>query len=258
VSSLLAGVRSGFYAQKQIASRSRLIAWSHQGRFRTALRLARDLGGERLLDYGCGDGTFLGMLAARPDSPLLAMGAELHQSIVEDCRARFRACERLRFELCTDLESADSGSFDVIFCMEVLEHIPEPGPLLDVFDRLLAPSGVVVISVPIEIGLPVVVKQMVRTVAGWRGIGHYPGTTPCTGRELVRSVFAGEQTHLERPLHRHGNGQPFHDHKGFNWRRLRRLVRERFDLIREDTSPVGWLGPQLGTQRWFVAKGRRR
>ena len=62
MSILLDAVRSGFYAQKQIYSRSRLISWSHRGRFATGLRLARDVAGARTLDYGCGDGTFLGLL----------------------------------------------------------------------------------------------------------------------------------------------------------------------------------------------------
>ena len=35
MSTLLDAVRAGFYAQKQINSRSRLIAWSHRGRFAT-------------------------------------------------------------------------------------------------------------------------------------------------------------------------------------------------------------------------------
>ena len=45
MSILLDAVRSGFYAQKQINSRSRLISWSHRGRFATGLRLARDVAG---------------------------------------------------------------------------------------------------------------------------------------------------------------------------------------------------------------------
>ena len=48
----------------------------------------------------------------------------------------------------------------------------------------------------------------------------------------------------------------FHDHKGFNWRVLRALVSADFDLVRESTSPVEWLGPQLGTQRWLIARKR--
>jgi SAM-dependent methyltransferase len=253
--SLSDAIRSGFYARNQLQSRSWLISWSHQGRFRTGLRLAREVGGARLLDYGCGDGTFLGLLAAEGPAPHLAVGTELHASIVEDCRDRFHGCENLNFALIADLEH-QASVYDAIYCMEVFEHVTDPVSLLAQFDRLLTPGGSLVISVPIETGLPVVAKQIVRRVAGWRGIGHYPGTTGYTTGELVRSVCARSAQHIQRPMFTRPDGTTFHDHKGFNWRTLRELVRARFDLVREETSPVSWLGPQLGTQRWFVARKR--
>jgi hypothetical protein len=138
--------------------------------------------------------------------------------------------------------------------MEVFEHVVDPAPILGCLHRLLAPGGALVISVPIETGLPVIVKQLVRRVAGWRGIGHYPGTTGYTPIQLVRSVCAGSSQHIQRPVFSHQDGSQFHDHKGFNWRVLRMLIAERFDLVRQTTSPVGVLGPQLGTQRWFIAR----
>jgi len=52
----------GHYARKQIFSRSRLVAWSHGSRFDLARRLVAPRAGQRLLDYGCGDGTFLGLV----------------------------------------------------------------------------------------------------------------------------------------------------------------------------------------------------
>jgi SAM-dependent methyltransferase len=257
VGPLIDAVREGFYAQKQINSRSRLIAWSHRGRFATSLRLAREVAGARALDYGCGDGTFLGLLMNGEPAPRLAVGAELTTSIVADCRERFKAQNGLHFMLIEDLERpAHQGAYDVVYCMEVLEHVIDPAAMLDAFERLLAPGGTLVISVPIETGIPVVAKQLVRRIAGWRGIGHYPGTTAYTPIEMLRSVFARSTQHITRPVHTREDGSAFHDHKGFNWRVLRRLVSARFDLLRESTSPVQWLGPHLGTQRWLIARKR--
>lgn len=54
---------AGHYERKQLLSKDRLIAWSHRRRFETGLRLAGAFAGGRVLDYGCGDGTFLAMLA---------------------------------------------------------------------------------------------------------------------------------------------------------------------------------------------------
>lgn len=251
-------VRSGYYAQSQIFSKAKLISWSHQGRFATGVRLAREVGGARVLDYGCGDGTFLALLADGPAVPRVLVGAELYPNIVDDCRERFASQPNLEFVLIDDLDRSEQrGSYDAVYCMEVFEHVVNPAPLLDQFDRLLAPGGKIVISVPIETGIPVVVKQTVRRIAGWRGIGYYPGTTGYTVAEMLKSVCAGSKQHIVRPIIRRDDGTTFHDHKGFNWRVLRSLVSERFDLIREDTSPVSWLGPQLGTQRWFIARKRQ-
>ena len=89
-----------------------------------------------------------------------------------------------------------------------------------------------------------------------RGVGHYPGTTGYSPIELVRSVFAGSTQHITRPVISSDDGRESYDHKGFNWRVLRTLVRAEFELVRESTSPVEWLGPQLGTQRWLIARKR--
>ena len=109
-----------------------------------------------------------------------------------------------------------------IFCMEVLEHVGDPLPLLAEFERLLKPRGALVISVPIETGLPLLVKQFVRRVAGWRGIGDYPGTSSYTPRELVdeRVRRVERNTSFVRCFIA-ADGTVFHDHKGFNWRVLR-------------------------------------
>jgi SAM-dependent methyltransferase len=219
--------------------------------------MASVVGGAKVLDYGCGDATFLALLADTPAAPADAVGVEIQSAVVEDCRRRFAGHPTMRFGLVNDLQRpGEAGSYDAIYCMEVLEHVVDPEPLLEEFERLLAPGGALVISVPIEIGVPVVVKQLVRRIAGWRGVGHYPGTTGYTPMEMLRSVFAGPAQHVTRPIHRRDDGSEFCDHKGFNWRRLRARLQHRFDLASESTSPIPWLGPQCGSQRWFVARKR--
>src|SRR5688572_12864275 len=199
---MLDAVRSGFYAEKQINSRSRLISWSHRGRFATGLRLARGVASARTLDYGCGDGTFLGLLMTGASAPRLAVGAEISESIVADCRDRFKLQKGLHFMLIEDLDRpAHHGAYDAIYCMEVLEHVVDAAAMLQSLKRLLGPEGTLIISVPIETGIPVVVKQVVRRIAGWRGVGHYPGTTGYTPLELLRSVFARSSQHITRPVH---------------------------------------------------------
>jgi len=249
-------LRGGHYAAKQIFCKDRLIAWSHRRRFDAGLDLARRFRGRRLLDYGCGDGTFLAMLLATPDRPADAVGAELDDYQVTDCRTRFGNREGLSFVSIHDLDSpAHRERYDGVVCMEVLEHVVELDGVIDRLWRVLAKDGTLVVSVPVETGLPLLVKQAARRVAGWRGIGDYPGTSPYTVREYCAGVFAGPAPHLARPVY--GGGTPFHDHKGFNWMALRDRLARRFVIDRVVASPWSWLGPHLATQVWFVARKSR-
>ena len=252
-------VHQGHYAAKQLYSGDRLISWSHRRRFERGLELAGDLAGQRILDYGCGDGTFLALLHEGKGAPAHAVGAEIDPRIVADCSRRFAVLPSVHFvDVAALQDAAETESYDAVFCTEVLEHVVDPMPLLADFARLLRPGGRLIVSVPIETGPPLVVKQIARRVAGWRRIGDYPGTSSYSPGELLRSVVAGTQQHIRRPILSTADGQQFHDHKGFNWRVLRTAVTERFDLVQTTTSPFGWAGANLSTQAWFVARRRPR
>jgi SAM-dependent methyltransferase len=256
VADLRDAVSGGHYAQKQILSRDKLVAWSHARRFATALTLARSFSGKRILDYGSGDGTFLALAMMADAPPAAAVGGELLDSVIDDCRARYSAEPRMSFVQVTSLDSPEhAGGYDAVFCMEVLEHVFDWEPELARMSRLLAPGGALVVSVPVETGVPVLVKQVVRTIAGWRKIGHYPGTTSYSWSELASAVFAGRAQHVERPVFNFGGG-PAHDHKGFNWRVLHARLSQQFDVMRIVASPFSWLGPGLATQVWFIARHR--
>ncbi len=252
----------GHYARKQMFSRDRLVAWSHGRRFQTAVSLAKEFRGGRVLDYGCGDGTFLALTMMTSDAPSLGVGAELATEAIDDCRSRYREESRLQFVRVAELDTDQhTGQYDAVFCMEVFEHVVNWEPEIARLERLLAPRGTLVISVPVETGLPLLIKQSVRRVAGWRGIGHYPGTSSYAPRELAASVFAGAEQHIQRPVFDSAAG-PSYDHKGFNWMVLDARLRRQFDVERVIASPFRALGPHLATQAWFVARrkaaGERR
>jgi SAM-dependent methyltransferase len=251
-------LRGGHYAAKQIFCRDHLIAWSHRRRFEVGLRLAREFAGLRLLDYGCGDGTFLALLMAGTSPPAAAVGAELDGVQVVDCRTRLGGRPGLSFVPIETLDAPEyAGAFDAVVCMEVLEHVVALDTVIDRLWRLTAEGGRLLVSVPVETGVPLLLKQAARRVAGWRGIGDYPGTSPYTLREYAVSVFAGRRPHLPRPIYGTDGPTPFHDHKGFNWRALRDRLAERFVIERVVASPLPWLGPRLATQVWFVGRKER-
>ena len=189
-----------------------------------------------------------------PEPPAVAVGTELLRETVGECRLRYRDEPRLQFVPVSELGTIDHVErYDGVFCMEVFEHVVDWEPELARLASLLAPGGKLIVSVPVETGLPLIVKQVVRRIAGWRRIGHYPGTSPYSMGELAASVFAGPRQQFARPVFDVGNG-PFHDHKGFNWTVLKERLSRQFVIERMAASPFSWLGPHLATQVWFVLR----
>lgn len=249
-------IREGHYARKQIFCRDRLISWSHRSRFEIGLELARQFAGKRILDYGCGDGAFLAMLNAGPSPPAEALGVEVVESVVQNCQTRLGG-PGINFVTLDQIDGrAHHHAYDAVICMEVLEHMLDVESILDRFDGLLAPNGKLLISVPIETGLPLLVKQTLRRVAGWRGIGDYPGTSSYAPGEYVRSIFANSKTRIQRTIHSNPDGSQVYDHKGFNWMALRELLSRHFIIEETVSSPVSWLTPHIASQVWFVARSR--
>ncbi|MSU33511.1 MAG: class I SAM-dependent methyltransferase [Pedosphaera sp.] len=247
-------LEQGYFARKQLFSKNALIRWSHRRRFEVAVAKSARLVGQRMLDFGCGDGTYLAMLLDSPHAPREAVSAELDPRVVTTNQQRFADHPKMKFVLQSDLERPEyRGSFECIVCMECFEHMTEPDRYLALLSSLLRPGGQLLLSVPVETGLPVVLKQVVRRIAGWRKIGDYANTLPYSWSELAKSVFAWGQPHIPRIFHLSNDGVIFHCHKGFNWMMLRNKIARHFTIDRISASPIEWLSPHLASQAWFEA-----
>jgi len=253
-------IASGHYARKQIFSRNRLVAWSHGSRFETARRLVAPHAGARLLDYGCGDGTFLALVHDLfPD----AVGVDADASQIAGCVQRFASLAGMTFATTQAIGGAEYDSrYGIIVCMEVLEHCPMDvqGSVIDDLARLCAPQGTVIVSVPIEIGPALAAKQAARALAAARGLSEYESRERYSAAELARMICAGPSTAIPREEtcvdREDGTRMRFTGHKGFNWRALERLLDARFVILGRRSSPMPLLGTWLNSQVWFVLRAR--
>jgi SAM-dependent methyltransferase len=248
----LNGVTQGHYYRQQLGCASGIIAWSHRSRFRLALRLAGRAPG-RMLDYGCGDGTFLAMVADRIRE---GCGADIAPDQIADCRERLAAFTNLRF--CTVAELADTsrdGAYDVVMCMETLEHCTDVAAeaVLRDLARLVSAGGRVIISVPIETGPTFLLKTVIRKLAAWRGLSDYRFYESYTLRDAFRMLLATRSTALDRPVYGEPDS-PFHSHYGFNWRATRERVATHLRIERTVFSPLGLLGGVVSSQAWFLCR----
>jgi 2-polyprenyl-3-methyl-5-hydroxy-6-metoxy-1,4-benzoquinol methylase len=247
-------ISEGHYAKKQIFCQNQIIAWSHSSRFITTRRLLEKyaVGNSKLLDYGCGDGTFLRMV----DNLFAeAYGSDISQSQINDCQIRFSQSQLKFCPIANLQEDKYSSYFDVAVCMEVIEHCltEDTSQVLKTLKKLVKPGGLIIISVPIEIGLSLLLKQITRSLAGWLRQGDYDKSLETyTKREFVKMFFATKLSYIERPIY--GDNAPYHGHKGFNWRALRAQLSQQFTI--EDTvfSPLDWLGGFFSSQVFIVCR----
>lgn len=91
----------------------------------------------RVLDLGCGSGSSVDFFRGR-DPGVQWVGLDVPGSREAKERQRTDA----RFETFDGVSIPfDGGSFDLVYCKQVLEHVRHPGPLLTDVRRVLAPGG---------------------------------------------------------------------------------------------------------------------
>jgi 2-polyprenyl-6-hydroxyphenyl methylase/3-demethylubiquinone-9 3-methyltransferase len=130
--------------------------WDTQGEFKTLhdinpLRIKfiqdyADIIAKRIVDVGCGGG-ILSEGLAREGSDVLGIDlsddlidiADLH-SLESGINAQYRT---ISAEVLADDEPE---SFDHVTCMEMLEHVPKPGSIIEACAKLVKPGGMVFFS----------------------------------------------------------------------------------------------------------------
>jgi 2-polyprenyl-6-hydroxyphenyl methylase/3-demethylubiquinone-9 3-methyltransferase len=130
--------------------------WDPQGEFRP-LHLLNPLrarfvaeravlAGARVLDVGCGGGLLCETFAR---AGALVTGIDLAPGMIEVARLH-AAAENLKIDYCLQdaqqLAAAAPAAFDIVTCMEMLEHVPRPAATLAALARLVRPQGAVFIS----------------------------------------------------------------------------------------------------------------
>ena len=104
------------------------------------------LKGARILDVGCGGGLLSEALAARDAD---VVGIDLAGTSLEVARRHAVEAEthvEYRQIDAASLASQEPGQFDVVTCLELLEHVPDPEALVAACSLAVRPGGAVFFS----------------------------------------------------------------------------------------------------------------
>jgi 2-polyprenyl-6-hydroxyphenyl methylase / 3-demethylubiquinone-9 3-methyltransferase len=105
------------------------------------------LSGKQILDLGCGGGL---LAEAMIEHGARVTGADLSGELIETAgrhaRQRGLEIEYIQGDAQTVLDARGAGRFDAVTCLEMLEHVDDPGKVVEACAKLVKPGGDIVFS----------------------------------------------------------------------------------------------------------------
>lgn len=197
------------YAQQTIDAPNPFRQYAQRDRLKKSIALASALAnGTKILDYGCGSGTFVERLVN------LNVNAVGYEPIMKE-----RANSNLPiYSQLGDL--GDLGPYGLVTLLETIEHLSdgELDVFVDTCDRLLLPrNGRILITAPIEIGPALLLKEFSRYLSSVQGTKFRAARSEYSARELLMAAFIGIPARRTEHIKV--------SHKGFDFRRSIRYLR---------------------------------
>lgn len=157
-----------------------------------------DGGGLRVIELGCGNGA-TGRLAIQQGKAAEYVGVEMFEPMAREASRHLTRVHVGDVAMITIPE--EPGSFDVLVCSEVIEHLVDPAPVLVKLVRLLKPGGLVFASSPNVMHYRII-SQLLRGRFEYEDAGamdrtHLRWFTPESYRRLFEEAGV-EVTGLER------------------------------------------------------------
>jgi len=214
-----------------------------RGRFNDALKLYPSiLDDYTVLDFGGGDGELV-LRLAESDSKSKFICYEPADSMFEQAKQKLSGKERI--SLINTLTPIPPNSIDLIYSLEVFEHLPEKEAIdaLEAIHTLLKPKGFLIIGIPNELFFPALYKGLFRM---FRRYGEFDATLINVLQCVVGKPPA------TRPVGEISPGQDYHfHHLGFDHRKLKDKL-SKFIFLKCTYSPFPMLGEWINPEVFYV------
>jgi SAM-dependent methyltransferase len=191
--------------------------------------------GVRVVDLACGEGYGSAILAERAE---WVAGVDANPEAHEHARLKYRR-ENLSFRRALVEEFDEDAPYDAIAFLQTIEHVEDPGALLQRIASLLTPEGCAYISTPNRLTLAPPGEE--RSGNPW----HVREYDPAEYRELVEPHFSSVEL---LGLHHAGKLRLHEAAVRFGWDRVHktlRLTRRFYD----------WFVPAISEQDFALRSG---
>lgn len=215
--------------------------FSHNSRFNIAIKILKKKylsAPINILDYGTGDGEFLKKI--NNEIPNIK-NISAYEPLIERYEEVKKNISNNNNISVYNTYSEINKSYEVVFCMEVFEHLNKKLSLdaLNNIANLLTKNGVCIISVPIEIGVGGFLKNIIRVIIGQTHSG-------LTFINIFKIL-------LGLKIKRNEDTDFISSHIGFSHYDFENLIIEKdFNVIQKSFSPFSYLGASLNSQIFFV------
>jgi len=224
-------IRPDFFSNKYslhlYGSKSYLIRYYAYLPFIYALKHIEFSMNSRILDVGCADGPFLPTLNYYAN---YIFANDYNSERVREAKnlIDFKLNKSKKINLfCSAAETLPfkNNYFDLIFCFEVIEHLKDPDQFLREILRVLKKNGIFLCTIPIEIGLSLLVRNFIGKIANFKR-PHY------TLKQFFQRIFLKK------------GGREFKGeigHKNFDWRVIKNSINLHFKILKMKFIPINFL-----------------
>ncbi len=237
------------YTEGVFRDRNPIKRWLQQQRLHSAIGFASKTreSVRCVIDFGAGSGELCKHLVqAYPNATIICY--EPCSDLLAEARIELKGLPRVEFHAAFD--TLPQGQADLLFCLEVFEHIPLSmrAQSLGQVAALLTDEGEAVFGVPVEIGLPALYKGMFRMSRRYGAFDARP-------KHVLMATLG--MPPKERPIGRLPPSVEVHnEHMGFDHRVFRDDLGERFAVQTASASPFPVLGTAACPEAYFVVKKR--